>query len=56
MRGSFSSRMAGGWPSRTGAQLIDHRQALDHSLKRWVTLTRNPEDDAVPIDNDQVED
>jgi hypothetical protein len=28
---------------------------LDYSLKRWVALTRYLEDDAVPIDNNPVE-
>nr|WP_052261095.1 IS66 family transposase [Pseudomonas sp. C5pp] len=30
-------------------------KALDYSLKRWVAPTRYPDDGAVPIDNNQVE-
>jgi len=30
-------------------------KALDYSLKRWVALTRYPEDGALPIDNNQIE-
>jgi hypothetical protein len=30
-------------------------KALDYSLKRWVALTRYPEDGAVPIDNNHIE-
>jgi len=30
-------------------------KALDYSLKRRVTLTRSPDDGAVPIDNNPVE-
>ena len=30
-------------------------KALDYSLKRWTALTRYVEDDAVPIDNNAVE-
>lgn len=30
-------------------------KALDYSLKRWIALTRDLDDGAVPIDNNQVE-
>lgn len=30
-------------------------RASDYSLKRWVALTRYLDDEAVPIDNNQVE-
>jgi hypothetical protein len=30
-------------------------RALDYSLKRWIALTRYPDDGAVPIDDNWVD-
>lgn len=39
----------------TAGRLLDHGQALDHSLKHWTAQARVSQDGRLPVDNNWIE-